>query len=340
MFHRRRSHDRATGAVADDDAFRRLVEPHRAALLAHCYRMLGSLVDADDAVQETMVRAWRRFDTFEGRSALRTWLHRIATNVCLDALARRRRRVLPIDYGSPSDPRDGGVRLDATMWVEPYPDAAGGLPDGRYGPEARYEAREAVELAFVAALQHLRPRQRAVLILRDVLGFSAAEVAEALEVSTASVNSLLQRSRRTIEERLPDRSQQATMRSLGDARVRSVVAGFIDAFERGEIAAIVALLAEDATFQMPPYAGWCQGRDAIAESWLMPEGPPSRLRFLATWANAQPAVGTYALDPTTGEYLPLALDLLTLNGEEIAAVTAYRTLDTFARFQLPERLAG
>ena len=190
-------------------------------------------------------------------------------------------------------------------------------------PRRAYEAREAVELAFIVALQRLPPRQRAVLILRDVLGFSSREVAAALETSTASINSALQRARKTIEQRLPSRSQQATMRALGDAQVRLLVDRLIDAFERGDVDAVVGLLADDATFEMPPYTGWCRGSDAIVESWLMPEGPPPRLRYVVTSANAQPALAAYVLDPSD-RYVPVALDVLTFTGDRIAAVTAFR----------------
>jgi RNA polymerase sigma-70 factor, ECF subfamily len=330
-------------ASTDDDAaaFQRLVEPHRAALHAHCYRMLGSVHDAEDALQDALLRAWRARHQFEGRSALRTWLHRIATNVCLDTLSHRSRRVLPVDYGPAGDARSPGAPLGESVWVEPYPAAA--LPPDDVAPEARYEAREAIELAFITALQHLPGRQRAALILRDVLGFSAKEVAEMLETTTASVNSALQRARRTMEARLPTRSQQATLRSLGDARVQDLVESFIDAFERGEVEVIVALLADDATFSMPPYTGWCRGRTAVAESWLMPEGPPPRLRYVPTWANAQPAVAAYQLDRATGSYVPIALDVLTLEAStaanpRVASVIAFRTASVFAAFGLPDRI--
>jgi RNA polymerase sigma factor (sigma-70 family) len=215
-----------------DPAFDDLVEDQRADLHAHCYRMLGSLHDADDALQDTLLRAWRGLPGFRGRSSLRTWLYRIATNVCLDAIARRPKRVLPIDYGP--DERE------ASLWIDPYPDATLGVEDGEAAPEARYERREALELAFVAALQHLPPRQRAALIARDVLGFSAKEAAEALETSVASVNGALLRARRTVAERLPQRSQQATLRSLGDRRLQEIVERFADAFERGDVDAILA----------------------------------------------------------------------------------------------------
>ncbi len=323
----------------DEDAFRRLVEPHRTALHAHCYRMLGSLYDAEDALQDALLRAWRGLSGFDGRSALRRWLYRIATNACLDAIARRPKRVLPIDYG-PADEVGFGERVADAVWLEPYPDEMLGLEQGYAAPEARYEQREAVELAFVAALQHLPARQRAVLVLREVLGFSAKEVSETLGTTVAAVNSALQRAHKAVDERLPERSQQTTMRELGDERVRGIVQRFVDAFERGDVDAIVGLLAEDATFAMPPYAGTSCGRDAIADSWLMPGGPPPRLRYLPTRANGQLALGTYRLDPDRSRFRAIALDVLTLQGTRIADVTAFRTPEVFARFGLPTELAA
>jgi RNA polymerase sigma-70 factor, ECF subfamily len=323
----------------EEEAFSRLLEPHRAEVHAHCYRMLGSLHDAEDASQEALVRAWRALPRFEGRSALRTWLYRIATNTCLDAISRRAKRVLPIDYGPPADP-DGepGEPLDESIWIEPYPDELLDLEDGYAAPEASYEQRESLELAFVAALQHLPPRQRAVLILRQVLGFSAKEVAGSLGTTVASVNSALQRAREVVDKRLPDRSQQATLRTLGDERVRDLVERFIDAFERADVDAIVALLAEDATFAMPPYASWYMGRDAIADSWLMPGAPAGGLRYLPTRANGQLALGTYGLDPEGKRFLPIALDVLTLRGARITEITAFRTPGVLQRFGLPHEL--
>jgi len=326
--------------AGDQDAFRRLVEPHRAALHAHAYRMLGSLHDADDALQEALLRSWRWLGSFDGRSAFRTWLYRITTNTCLDAIARRPKRVLPIDYPS-GDREDQWEReLPDVAWLEPYPDEALAVDEGRASPEARYEQREAVELAFVAAVQHLPPRQRAVLILRDVLAFSAREVADALGSSSASVNSALQRARKTVDERIPERSQLATARSIGDERIRDVVERLGDAFERGDAHAILDLLTDDATFSMPPYAGVRRGREAIANSWLMPGGSPPRLRSVPTRANAQAAAAVYILDGDRSRYVPLALDVLTLRDGSIAAVTAFRTPDIFARFGLPEEIAA
>jgi RNA polymerase sigma-70 factor, ECF subfamily len=325
------------GSEAD---FERAVEAHRPALQAHCYRMLGSLHDAEDALQETLLRAWRALPGFEARSSVWTWLHRIATNVCLDAIARRPKRVLPIDYGPPSPA--GGAEADQPigrlMWIEPFPDEHVGLEDGYASPAARYEQREAVELAFIAALQHLPPRQRAVLILRDVLGFSAKEAAESMETTVAAANGALQRARRAVDERLPDASQQATLRSLGDHRIRDLVERFSSAFESGDVDAILGMLAEDATFAMPPYPTWRRGRDAIADSWLMPGGPGPRLRYAPTRANGHVALGTYLLDREAGGYLPLALDVLTLRGGLITDVIAFRTPEIFPRFGLPDQL--
>jgi RNA polymerase sigma-70 factor, ECF subfamily len=324
----------------DEAAFRELVEAHRADLHAHCYRMLGSLHDADDALQDTLLRAWRALPKFRGDSSLRTWLYRIATNVCLDAIARRPKRVLPVDYGppTPAGASESERPLPESLWIEAYPDGALGVADGAEAPEARYERREALELAFVAALQHLPPRQRASLILRDVLGFSAREAAESLDTTVASVNGALRRARTAVEERLPDRSQQATLRALGDRKLRAIGERFADAFERGEVDAILELLAEDATFSMPPYPDWRRGRDTIATSWLMPGGAPPGLRYAPTRANGQLALGTYLIEPDTGSFLPIALDVLTLRGDLIAAVTAFRSPATFPRFDLPDRL--
>ncbi|MGD9571130.1 MAG: sigma-70 family RNA polymerase sigma factor [Thermoleophilia bacterium] len=331
----------AAARAGDEDAFARLVAPHRGELHALCYRMLGSVHDAEDAVQESLLRAWRGLGRFEQRSSPRRWLHTITTNVCLDAIAARRRRirVLPQGSGTPPTAPDAplGEPLPATTWIEPYPDGPLDVPDGRATPEARYEHRESLELAFVAALQHLPPRQRAVLILREVLGFSAAEVAEALDTSVASVNSLLQRARRSADERLPERSQQATLRALGDDGLRDLVRRFADAFESGDLEAILALLSDDVVFAMPPWGEWYRGRDAVGDSWLMPGGPPPRLRYVPTTANGQIALGTYAIDAAAGAYLPIALDVLTLDetGDGIREVFAFRDTALFPAFGLP-----
>src|SRR3954453_17268982 len=217
----------------DDTAFGRLVAPYRNELHAHCYRMLGSTFDAEDALQDALLRAWRGVGRFEGRSSLRSWLYTIATNTCLNEIARRPKRVLPVDYGPATDPHVGpGAPVVESVWIEPYPDERLAVEDGYAAPEARYERRESVELAFVAALQHLPASQRAVLILRDVLGFSARETGEALGLSPPAVDSALQRAHKTVDGRLPEQSQQAALRVVGDARLREIVDGYMEAWER------------------------------------------------------------------------------------------------------------
>ena len=324
----------------DEEAFRRLVEPHRAALHAHCYRMLGSLHDAEDALQETLLRAWRGLARFRGRSSAHTWLYRIATNACLDAIARRPKRVLPVDYGPPPAAQgDPGEPLVESVWIEPYPDETMGLGDGYAAPDARYEQREAVELAFIAALQHLPARQRAVLILREVLGFSALEASESLETTVASVNSALQRARKAISERVPAQSQQATLRSLGDDRLRELVERYVDAWAKGDVEALRALLAEDATFSMPPWASWWRGRETIAGFAKAAHEFCAESRAVPTRANGQLAIAYYHLEADTGRYVAAALDVITVEGEMITEITAFITPQVFPRFGLPAELA-
>ena len=240
-------------------------DAYRGELHAHCYRMLGSAADAEDALQETLLRAWRALPRFEGRSSVRSWLYKIATNACLRAIERRPRRVLPVDYGPAADPHDSLAEpVTEAVWLEPYPDERMGLGSGLASPEARYEQREGVELAFIAALQHLPARQRAVLILRDVLGFSARETATALETTPVSVDSALQRAHKTVDQRLPEQSQQATLRSLSDGALRQVVQRYVTAWERNDVDAVVAMLAEDAKLAMPPLPAWYRGREQVA----------------------------------------------------------------------------
>jgi RNA polymerase sigma-70 factor (ECF subfamily) len=289
----------AAARAGDESAYQRLVDPYRGELHAHCYRMLGSVHDAEDAVQETLLRAWRGLSGFEGRSSLRSWLYRIATNASLTMIDKRPKRVLPIDYGPAADPHGGpGEPLIESVWIEPYADDHFGLEDGLAGPEARYEQRESVELAFVAALQNLPPNQRAVLILREVLGFSAKEAAEALDTTTASVNSALQRARAAVEDRLPEQSQQATAKALGDDGLQEVVDGYVEAWQRGDVEAVVGMLTEDAAFSMPPLRTWFGGRDEIATflaGW--PLSGQWRWRPIQVRANGQPALAFYSWDP-------------------------------------------
>ena len=348
----------------DEAAYQRLVDPHRAELHAHCYRMLGSVHDAEDALQDALLRAWRGLPRFEGRSAPRSWLYRIATNTCLDIIARRPKRALPVDLTAAADPHAGPAEpLVESVWIEPYPDERLGLEDGYAAPEARYERRESVELAFIAALQHLPARQRAVLILREVLGFSAREVAESMDTTVASVNSAMQRARQAVDERFPERSQQATLRMLGDDGLRDVVNGYVEAWERGDVDAVVAMLTQDAALTMPPLASWFHSRDGIARFLAgFPLSGAWRWRHLPAHANGQAAIACYAWDADEDRFRPFALEVLTLRGALISEVDAFVTRPTeradpdalarwveqpddpeqllaaFGRFGLPDRL--
>jgi RNA polymerase sigma-70 factor, ECF subfamily len=336
--------------AGNDDAFRRLVEPHRKELHAHCYRMLGSVHDADDALQDALLRAWRGLAKFEGRSSVRSWLYRITTNTCLDLISARPKRILPIDHGPAADPGDDlGEPLIESVWVEPYADEMLGLEDGYSSPEARYERRESVELAFIVALQHLPATQRAALILRDVLGFSAREAAETLETTVASANGALRRARKAAAERLPGQSQQVALRALRDDGLGKLVTRYTDAWEQGDIDAILAMLAEDATFTMPPLPTWYRGHDAIA-LFLTRFALRDRWRLVPARANGQLAFGCYAWDAETGSHTALSLDVLTLEGTQATEVTSFVTpytrgparqrfaADVFERFGLPDRL--
>ena len=315
----------AAARDGDERAFAELIDGYRGELHAHCYRMLGSLHDAEDALQEAMLRAWRGLGRFEGRSSLRSWLYTIATNTCLNAIARRPKRVLPIDYGPATDPHAApGEPIVESVWIEPYPDEILGLEDGYAAPEATYERRESVELAFIAALQHLPANQRAVLILREVLGFSAKEVADTVDTTVASVNSALQRARASVQERVPERSQQATLRSLGDDGVRELVSRYVDAWERDDVETFASMLTEDATFAMPPLASWYQSREGIA-LWAAnhPMSGAWRWRSLPAQANGQLALGFYAWNNGERAHRPFALNVLTLRGDRVSDVTAF-----------------
>jgi RNA polymerase sigma-70 factor (ECF subfamily) len=315
----------ATARDGNEDAYRRLVEPHRSELHAHCYRMLGSVQDAEDALQEALVRAWRGLERFEGRSSLRSWLYRIATNTSLDAIQRRPKRVLPIDYGPAADPHGGvGEPVVESVWIEPYPDETLAIEDGYASPDARYEQREAVELAFIAALQLLPANQRAVLILREVLGFSAQETAEMLETTVASVNSALQRARSTIEKKLPDQSQQETLSAIGDEKLRQLVEQYADAWERNDVETVVSMLADDVAFTMPPMARWFQGLDGVRgflEMWSML--PEWGWKGIPVSANGQRAIAFYSWDEEQQARVPFAVNVLTFEGEKIREIDAF-----------------
>jgi RNA polymerase sigma-70 factor (ECF subfamily) len=331
--------DLARAREGDDAAFTRLVTPLRGELHAHCYRMLGSVHDADDAVQDALVRAWRGLARFEGRSSVRTWLYTVATRVCLDMVGVRGRRALPVDLGPSSEHAvlDQRPRTDIA-WLGPYPDA--GLPRGPAGPEARYEQREAVELAFVAACQHLPGNQRAALLLFDVLGFTAAEIASMMDTSTTSVNSALARARRVLATRLPDRTQQQTLRALGDPATRALATGFAAALERGDAEALIALLTEDVTWSMPPLPHWYHGIDAVSDFAV--QVPITRCpswRHQPVSANGQAAVAFYLGADPAHPHDAWSIAVLDLRADRIAGITSFLTPDLFALFGLPATMA-
>ena len=308
--------------LASED-FAQQVAPLRPGLLLHCYRMLGSSHDAEDAVQETLLRGWRGVDRFEGRSSLRTWLYSVATNVCLREIERRGRRLVPVDLGPAADPGTGlAAPLTETVWLGPLPDA--GVTWESSPTDAVYEQREAVELAFVAALQHLPALQRAVLVLRDVLAFSAAETAEILDTTVASVTSALARARGSMRAAVPERSQQQVLREVGDRQVRATVAAFIAAWERRDVDAVVALLTEDVEMSMPPYAEWYRGRaDVAAFLAATPLREPRRWRLEETAANGQPAIAFWVWKEEVGAFLTHGLSVLTFDRTGISGFTTF-----------------
>lgn len=319
--------------AGDENAFRELTEPYRHELQLHCYRIVGSTQDAEDLVQETLLAAWRGLDQFTERASIRTWLYRIATNRSLDALranARRPQRLEPLnDPPTPS-------RITEPIWLEPYPDAlVEGIADHAPGPEARYEHKEALALAFVAGLQHLPPQQRAVLVLRDVLGFRAAEVAETLDTSPAAVNSLLRRARAALESRLPAAARERAPLP-NSRRERDVVGQFANAFEDGDVDAVVALLTDDAWLTMPPYPYQYQGGAAIG-NFLQVRGArhETPLRMVPTRANGQPAFGCYFPCPQTEIARAYGLLVLTLADTKIAQITFFADSGVFPHFGLP-----
>jgi RNA polymerase sigma-70 factor (TIGR02960 family) len=330
--------ERARGG--DDRAFDELTEPYRGELQLHCYRILGSVQDAEDMLQETLLAAWRGLGQYEGRASLRTWLYRIATNRCLNALRAGGRRPRTEPAG-PTFLTVEPTRRGEPLWLEPYPDVLlDGLPDTEAGPEARFEAKEAVALAFVTAMQHLPPRQRAVLVLRDVLGFRSTEVADILGSSEASVNSALQRARATMDSRLPgpDRERAPLPRS---ARERDIAARFATAFSSNDVDSVVALLTDDAWFTMPPVTLEYQGHEAIAgflrdiTTWR----GPRHYRLIPTRANGQPAFGCYLQEAQAPVFRAHGMIVLTLAGDRISAITRFVDNSNLARFGLPRMLA-
>ena len=322
----------------DEAAFRKLVLSHRSPLRAHCYRLLGSVTDADDALQEALVAAWQGLAGFEGRSALRTWLFTIATHACIRFASRRPGRLSPIDRAPASDPRAPLPELVLEpLWLEPFADDPA-LSSSVASPEALYSECESVELAFVAALQLLPATQRAVLVLRDVLGFSAQETADALDTSVASTNSALQRARQTLEQRGLERSQAANRRALGAEAERNLVATFIAAWSRADVDGIVALLAEDATFTMPPLPCWFQGREAL-RLFLAERVFALSWRFLQISSNGQPAMAAYQWDEATKTFRFNVVNVFELRGDRVAGIHAFLDANP-APFELPTSWPG
>jgi RNA polymerase sigma-70 factor, ECF subfamily len=317
-----------------EPTFEQLVEPLRGELTAHCYRMLGSVHDAEDLVQETYLRAWRAFHGFENRSSVRTWMYRIATNTCLTALEGKNRRPMPTGLGQPaSDPRGALESRPEVTWLEPLPDAVV-WGRGDSDPAGEVVTRESVRLAFVAALQHLTPQQRAVLILRDVLAWQASEVAEVLDISVAAVNSALQRARAHVGQM----SDQQPASPLND-RARRLLDSYVAAFERYDVAAIVSLLTEDAVWEMPPFTGWYQGASAIGAliETNCPATGAGDMRLVSVAANGQPAYGLYMRD-LDGIHRAFQLQTLSLTDGLVSHVAVFFDLSLFDTFGLPPEL--
>jgi len=328
----------ARARAGDGDAFAELIEPYRRELQVHCYRILGSTADAEDMLQETMMAAWRGLDGFEQRASLRSWLYRIATNKCLNALRDGGRRDA-VSQARPQIPLPEPTRSGEPLWLEPYPDSLlDDIPDAGPGPEARYEAKESVSLAFVAALQHLPPRQRAALVLRDVLGFRAAEAADILDCSLDSVNHALRRARAGIARHLPPGSRERAPLP-GSQREQELVERFASAFERGDVDGIVALLTSDAWLTMPPLPFEYQGRDAANFLTAIPfRGGTRQYRLIATRANGQPAFGCYLRDPQAPIGHAHGLIVLTLAGDRICTLTRFIDNSVLPWFGLPRTL--
>lgn len=323
------------GKPAGED-FLQLADPHRRELLAHCYRMLGSVHDAEDLVQETYLRAWRAYEGFEGRSSLRTWLHRIATTACLTALESRNKRPLPAGLGgSNSDPDEALVEQPEVPWLEPVPDA---MVAETTDPASIVTSRESLRLALIAALQHLPPRQRAVLILRDVLKWRAGEVAEAVGTTTTAVNSILQRARAQLDQVAP---QQDEIVEPVEPEQRELLDRWVTAFEDKNVAAIVEMFTSDVVWEMPPFTAWYRGPEHVARhlATRCPAGPGD-LRMVPARANGQPAFGQYLRDASDGVYRPFALQVLTLTPAGISHVGTFFDLRLFDTFGLPQTQPG
>ena len=344
------AHERPEGALVvaaragDEGAFRALTEPCKRELHVHCYRMLGSLHDAEDLVQETLLRAWNRLDSYEGRAPFRAWLYKIATYACLNELGRRRRQLPPRAYARPADPADELVPYSAEITqLEPYPDVLYDELRAEAGdPHARYLAHETIELAFLTAIQLLPPRQRAVLILREVLGFSASEAAALLEITVPAVNSALQRARGKLAKQ--PTSAPETIRLEADSDDAEVLRRYMRAFEAADVRALAALLKEDVILTMPPAPSWYSGRDSVT-AWFSTSpyafgDATRRFRLLPTRANRQPAFAAYTWDPEAATFKAYGLMVLQLADGLVAEITGFGDASLFPFFSLPDELAA
>lgn len=328
----------AAARTGDRAAFEQLVEPYRRELLAHCYRMSGSVHDAKDLLQQSLLKAWRGLSGFEGRVSVRTWLYKVTTSACLDAVDSRKTRALPAGFGRAAEPGAPMTPSPEGLWVEPAPDER--MADTAHPPEARYSARESVALAFLAALQLLPAKQRAVLVLRDVLGWSAADCADLLQLTVPAVNSALQRARETVAR--GDRSRKERAAHLEDEAVKALLGSYAKAWESADVPGLVALLHDDAVLSMPPFEAWFKGPQAIGAALLglaLPPGAKGLYRLVPTRANGQPAFALYKKDEATGAFKANALHVVECGGGRILEITAFLEPKLFAGFSLGPTLS-
>ena len=332
----------AAARAGDQHQFSQVTEPYRRELQVHCYRILGSVQDAEDLTQETLLRAWRRIDTYEGRASLRAWLYKIATNACLDAIDKRSRRALPPQAGPQGDPGQPlAPPLAEPIWLEPYPTEL--IADLEASPEARYSLRESITLAFLVALQSLPPRQRAVLILRDVLDWQAREVAELLDTTASAVNSALHRARVTLSQNYHGAEPETAQIAAADAATQRLLDRYVQAWEEADVTSLTELLREDAVLSMPPSPSWYAGRDAVVSvvrGMAFGGDARGRWRMLPASANVQPAFAFYQRDEASSAYQAFGLQVLTIEHGQVADIVAFLDPSLLARFGLPLTLSG
>jgi RNA polymerase sigma-70 factor (ECF subfamily) len=332
----------AAALAGDSGAFSTLAEPFRRELLAHCYRMTGSLEDAEDLVQETFLRAWRRLETYQGRASFRAWLYKIATNACLDALKRRPRRSLPVQSCAQSEPGTPlAPPIPEPVWIQPFPDEL--LAPSETNPEARYDARESISLAFLIALQYLAPRQRCALILGEVLDWQPAEIAAALETTISAVNSLLHRARSILKQRYTAGRPVSVEPTLSEDQVKELLERYLQAWETADVESIISMLKSDATFPMPPMPVWFRGRPAIKSfisATILAGEARGRWRLHPLHANGQPGFAFYRRDEQTGRYSAYAIQVLTFDGDLLSDVTTFGFPELLPAFNLPVELGG